>query len=292
MINLTYIYFIAFSLLVQVSFSYADDAIFRHDATKVKPTIYQNYTEQHQTLTMKVLKNYQFKGHEKVLDISSGDGRTSLEIAKALPDGMIIGIEPSEEMVDFANLKLIDLPNAYFKKSNCEAFEFTQKFDLIVSFNSLHYLSNHRLMLRNMRKHLAKDGRILLSLNTLQKNSTIVEAMHATLGQKKWSEHAKSYDDSHLVAEMSPEEYRQVLEEIGFKVQICERARHHTCFKTKAAFHAWVSSWISSLVKIPDDRFQEFCQDVVSCYLEKTSQSESKQVTIIHFPWEIEAQAK
>jgi trans-aconitate 2-methyltransferase len=284
--------FILLFFTMQIQFSYADDAVFRHDALRLKSAIYQNYIEQHQTLTMKVLKNFPFKGNEKVLDISSGDGRTTLEIAKTIPDGLVIGIDSSDEMVDYANFKLLDLPNAYFKNSSCEAFEFNQRFDLIVSFNSLRYLSNPRLMLRNMKKHLVKGGKILLSLNAIQKNSTIVEAMHATLGQKKWTAFSATYSDSNLMPEMSPEEYRQVLDEIGFKVLICERARHHTVFKTKAAFAAWVSSCISSLVKIPDEKIQEFCTEVTKCYLEKTSQTESKQITIIHFPWEIEAQAK
>ncbi|KAF5431048.1 Cyclopropane fatty-acyl-phospholipid synthase [Candidatus Methanophagaceae archaeon] len=42
------------------------------------------------------------KGNERVFDIGCGDGKVTAEIAKQLPNGSVLGIDKSEEMILFA----------------------------------------------------------------------------------------------------------------------------------------------------------------------------------------------
>ena len=57
------------------------------------------------------------KGNERVFDIGCGDGKVTAEIAKQLPNGSVLGIDKSEEMIRFAQ------ENFPSKKYNNLSFE-------------------------------------------------------------------------------------------------------------------------------------------------------------------------
>lgn len=253
-------------------------------------TIYENYSEYSLTLSRKSLQNTCFKDNEKVLVIGSGDGKIAAQIAKSVPQGIVIGIDASAELVHLASDAFLNTPNLYFKQADYTSFEFEQRFDLIVSLNSLEYIENHPQLFRQIKRSLRNGGKIILSLS-LPKTSTMADAIQTTLKNTNW----KGLEGTYSTAkkhEMSLEDYRKCLEENGFKVVICEKSKHHTIFKTKEAFVQWLSTWLPKEVAIPEERSYEFSQNVATAFLAMTSQSSNFQIVYTHLPWEIEAIAR
>ncbi len=55
------------------------------------------------TMAAEVLSSLTLKGNERILDIGCGNGKTTAAIAERIPQGSVLGVDASAEMVAFAN---------------------------------------------------------------------------------------------------------------------------------------------------------------------------------------------
>src|ERR1041385_7301856 len=56
-----------------------------------------------QAMAKEVLSLLSLRGSEQVLDVGCGNGHITAEIAERVPQGSVIGVDPSSEMIAFAN---------------------------------------------------------------------------------------------------------------------------------------------------------------------------------------------
>jgi len=78
-----------------------------------------------------------------LIDIGSGTGFLSIEIAKRAPDLKIYGIDLSKKMVEIATRNARDIKNVQFKLSNATSLPFEdESIDFIVSTGSFHHWQN------------------------------------------------------------------------------------------------------------------------------------------------------
>jgi trans-aconitate 2-methyltransferase len=103
----------------------------------------------------------ELNGTERVLDIGCGDGRITVEIARRLESGSVLGIDPSTHMIDFAKAHFAD-PNLAFAVGDAAALPYRGEFDLAVSFNALHWVRDQNAALRGIRAALKPTGRAFL----------------------------------------------------------------------------------------------------------------------------------
>ena len=90
------------------------------------------------------------KGSEKLLDIGSGDGKVSAEIASCLPNGSVVGIDSSEAMVALAQSKYSTdvFPNLRFQRGDASRLMFDNEFDVVFSNATLHWILDHKPVLQ------------------------------------------------------------------------------------------------------------------------------------------------
>ncbi|HEX6565493.1 MAG TPA: class I SAM-dependent methyltransferase, partial [Chthoniobacterales bacterium] len=94
-----------------------------------------------------------FRSSDKILDIACGTGELERLILREHPDQQMIGIDISENMLNFAREKCSAYPNTAFLKADASALPFPdQTFDLVVSANSLHYFDKPGVSLAEMRR--------------------------------------------------------------------------------------------------------------------------------------------
>ena len=63
---------------------------------------YHKSSVEQQKWAQELIPKLALKGNERVFDIGCGDGKVTAEIAKQLPNGSVLGIDKSEEMILFA----------------------------------------------------------------------------------------------------------------------------------------------------------------------------------------------
>lgn len=106
----------------------------------------------------KLIAEMCLKGDERVLDLGCGDGVLTAEIAEALPQGAVVGLDASGSMI--ATAEALVRPNLTFVQRNIEALDYREAFDVIFSNATLHWIADHRKLAWNCCRALKPGGRL------------------------------------------------------------------------------------------------------------------------------------
>lgn len=107
---------------------------------------------------------------EMILDIGSGFGTVTIQIAQNNPDSKVYGIDIHDSLIDQAqmNAKILSLPNLEFKTGSAYALPFESDFiDVTTCFFMLHHLEDIKLALLEVKRVLKKDG-LLIAVEPLE----------------------------------------------------------------------------------------------------------------------------
>jgi trans-aconitate 2-methyltransferase len=105
------------------------------------------------------------RGDERVLDVGCGDGRVTAEIAARLPRGSVLGVDPSPRMLAVARERVsAETSNLAFVQGAAETLDVGAQFDVVVSFNALHWVADLGLALVGIRRALVDGGTAYLQL--------------------------------------------------------------------------------------------------------------------------------
>lgn len=102
---------------------------------------------------------FQFKARDHLLDLGCGDGSYTLEIAKKIPNGHVIGIDPSYRMIEFANAREEKPKHVHFKVQDVMKLTEREKYTVITAFWSLQWMPDIRVVLENSHRALKPGGR-------------------------------------------------------------------------------------------------------------------------------------
>jgi len=108
----------------------------------------------------KVLARLKLRGDEVVLDAGCGTGRLTAELLEALPQGRVVGIDLSQNMLNSARLHLVRDVNRRLTLVSCDFLHlpFKQKFDVVVSTAAFHWVLDHDQLFRNLHDILRPGG--------------------------------------------------------------------------------------------------------------------------------------
>src|SRR5688572_9069306 len=117
-----------------------------------------------QAMADEQLSRLTLEGGERVLDVGCGDGKITAEIAARVPRGSALGVDPSRDMIAFASSRFVPSAqaNLRFEVADARRLPYRNEFDLVVSFNALHWVPEQDEALGSIRAALKPEGRALL----------------------------------------------------------------------------------------------------------------------------------
>lgn len=104
----------------------------------------------------KLISEFRFIGNESTLDLGCGDGVLTRMIADKVPNGNILGIDISGGMLKKADELKQD--NLYFQLLDINDIDFEDKFDIIISNATLHWVLDHKKLIKNCHRALKDNG--------------------------------------------------------------------------------------------------------------------------------------
>jgi len=221
------------------------------------------------------------KPQESVLDIGCGDGRNTAEIAKLVPQGRVIGVDRSSDMVQFAqeHFPPAQFPNLTFLQADASELPFDAEFDAIFSNAVLHWVLDHRPVLAGVARSLRPGGRCVLQMGGKGNGDDVVAAMDACLTDPKWQAEWRPRE-SHYGFH-GAEEYREWMKEAGLYPDSVELIEKDMAHENREAFTGWLrTAWHPYTTRVAAERRERFLEAVTQGYLSEHPVDAAGQVHV------------
>ncbi len=123
-------------------------------------TAYHRLSEPQVSWGKKVLAGLKLRGNELLMDAGCGTGRLTAELLQHLPEGRVVGVDLSQNMLATAhhNLGAQFGSRVQFVAADLQALPFEQAFEGIFSTAAFHWVPDHRRLFRSLFRALRPGG--------------------------------------------------------------------------------------------------------------------------------------
>ena len=218
-------------------------------------------------MAQEVLALLDLKDSERILDVGCGEGKITAEIASRVPRGSVIGIDPSGDMISFAQTHFgpATHPNLRFEVADARRLPFKNEFDLAVSFNALHWIPDQDAPLSSIHGALISGGRAQFRLVAAGARKSLENVVEETRQTPKWSAYFRDFHDPYL--HLTSDDYAAVAERNGFRVLRANTGDYAWDFGSRGAFAAFSAvGCVEWTRRLPEAERPEFINEVLDRY--------------------------
>jgi trans-aconitate 2-methyltransferase len=213
---------------------------------------------------LEVLERLRLSGRETVLDAGCGTGRLTRVLAERLPEGHVVALDASKDMLRVAGLELasfggrVELVQAALPELPLGA-----PLDAILSTATLHWVLDHPAVFRAFRRAIRPGGQLEFQCGGLGNLHRLHERAKALARTEEFRDAFRGFEEPWCYA--SAEETKEQLQATGWtRVHTWLEVRP-TEFADAAAFFEFISSvnLRPFLAKLEDERARRFTSALV-----------------------------
>ncbi len=254
---------------------------------------YAKHSGAQQEWARELISKLKLHGYESVLDIGCGDGKITAEIARQLPDGKILGVDNSKDMIELAGKKFMPgkHPNLSFELADARQLPFRKEFDIIFSNAALHWIKDHRPVISGIKNSLKPKGRILLQMGGKGNAESIISLLEAIIAEKEWNQYFTGFEFPYGFHD--PETYALWLKEAGLKPIRVDLIPKEMSYKNTDGLAGWIrTTWLPYTNRVPVHLRAELINQLVDKYLEKYPLDNKGRICVNMIRLEVEAVKK
>jgi len=227
---------------------------------------YSHIATLQEAMAAEVLALLNVTGEERVLDLGCGNGKVTADIATRVPEGYVVGLDASAEMIAFAN-EHFSHPNLRVETCDIRQLAYREEFDLVVSFNALHWIPDQETALRAIRSAMKPDGLAQLRLVPDGGRKSLEMVLEETRKSARWAPYYEGFHDPYL--HLTPEQYAALAERNGLRVHDLHVGDKSWDFGSRAGFAAFGSvTFVEWSKRLPESERPTFVDDVLKRYAE------------------------
>ncbi len=224
---------------------------------------YRERSSLQQAMAAEVLQTLDLTASERVLDVGCGDGRLTCEIARRMPDGYVVGVDASSNMIALASQQ--NEPNLRFEVADARSLPFHHEFDLVVSFNALHWIHEQGSALAAIHESLKAGGSAHLRVVPMGPRESIETVLEETRNSPAWSKYFVEFRDPYL--RLTQEQYCSLARKTGFRVERVQTELATWDFRTREEFFAFSSvTMVEWTKRVPEPLRPAFITEVLDRY--------------------------
>ena len=235
---------------------------------KWNPEAYDGISLEHKRWAVEAIAKINIRGNERVLDVGCGDGKITAYIASLVPQGSVVGIDNSVEMVGFAQSKFpqSNWPNLSFQYRDATDLQYEDDFDLVVSFACLHWILDQEPVLEKIRRSLKSKGRLLVQFGGKGNVAEVLDIVNKKISEDKWTKYFKDF--TFRWGFFGPEEYKMWLEQAGLRSTRVELIPKDMVQPDIEGLECWLeSTWLPYIERIPNNLQHDFIRDIAEDYV-------------------------
>jgi trans-aconitate 2-methyltransferase len=227
---------------------------------------YANHSQGQERWAQELLAGIELRTDEAVLDIGCGDGRTTAAIAQRVPNGTVLGVDLSADMVQHASDRFCDIHNLAFQQADASALPFDSQFTLVYSNATLHWVRDHRPVLGGISRALKVGGRVLAQMGGAGNGASVIAAFNEVAVRETWREYFVGFVSSYGFHH--PDEYQQWLRQAGLNASMCKLIPKDMVHANVAEFTAWLrTAWHPYTAPVPGAQRAAFIAETASAYI-------------------------
>jgi trans-aconitate 2-methyltransferase len=215
---------------------------------------------------VELIEKLALQGHEALLDIGCGDGLITDELARRLPAGSVTGIDASESMIALAR-KSFSRSNLTFLVMDATDLHLERKFDVAFSNATLHWVKDHALVLKSLRKHLNPEAKILFQMGGYGNAVLIIDIVDRLIQSDRWKAYFKDFIAPYHFYAVEP--YEQWLPDAGYEAVRIQLIPKDMVHQDPDGLKGWLrTTWFPYTDRLPPHMRESFLSEIVSKYLE------------------------
>jgi trans-aconitate 2-methyltransferase len=216
-----------------------------------------------------ILARLELTGNEHILDIGCGDGKVTMKMAARVPQGRVLGIDSSLDMINFARKKFpsSQYSNLGFELGDALNLAYNQEFDLVTSFACLHWVKDHLAILRGVRRSLKPRGKMIIQCGGKSSGDDLVTLAREAIRSARWSKYFRGFSNPY--GTYGPEEYHAWLDQAGLEELNVELMTKDLIMHGKAELDGFIrTTWLPITERIPVEMRQQFISEISDRHLE------------------------
>lgn len=195
------------------------------------------------------LEDVAVDGTERVLDVGCGDRYVTRVIASRVPNGSVLGVDLSPRMVEAACTADDQLANVSFQVGDVTTMAFGADFDLVVSFNALHWVADQETAYRNIPAALKPTGRALVQFVCHGRRPSVERVAMEVMGDPRWAPAFAGFEQPFV--HIDPDDLPSIAGSAGLEVTQQSVVDREWDFGSRDRFAQWCavgfSDWTSRL---------------------------------------------
>jgi trans-aconitate 2-methyltransferase len=250
---------------------------------------YYSQSSLQQAMAQEQIGRLALEGNERILDIGCGDGKVTAAIAARVPRGSVLGVDPSRDMVAFASSHFGPPAHANlrFEVADARALPFRDEFDLVVSFNVLHWVPEQAAALASIRAALKATGRALLRTVPQGQRKCLEDVIEDVRQRPRWANNFAGFRTP--FKHFTPDEYRALAADSGLRVLGLRVQDKAWDFKTREAFFAFArATFVQWTRYLRESEWQAFIAVVLDLYQTVAADRASEANTFKFYQMEVE----
>jgi trans-aconitate 2-methyltransferase len=203
-------------------------------------------------------------GNEHLLDIGCGDGKITNSIAQKLANGMVVGIDRSESMIELAKDQF-DLPHLSFYRMDATKISIQKKFNVAFSNAALHWVKDHNAVLVGLRKCLNNKSNILFQMGGYGNAQSVLEVVDQVIASEKWKKYFDDFVCPYNFCDVP--DYEKWLPNAKYKAKRIELINKDMVHENMEGLKGWLrTTWFPYTDQLPRDKKEEFLSIVIEKY--------------------------
>jgi len=227
---------------------------------------YEQISDLQRHLAARTLVGLTFRGDERLLDVGCGDGYITRSIAARLPQGSVVGVDASPRMIQVARFRP-DPAGTDIRFEVCGVLElaYTSEFDVVVSFNTLHWVTDQRGALAAIAHATRPTGRVVVQAVCAGSRPSLEQLAMQVCDQQRWRTAFADFPAPFV--HVDPAGYGDLAASAGLLVTAQEVADAEWDFGSREAFVRWCTVGFADwTARLPAAEVAQWVDDVVSAY--------------------------
>jgi trans-aconitate 2-methyltransferase len=221
----------------------------------------------------KLISEINFTGNEKILDLGCGDGKLTETLSTLVPNGYVLGVDASKGMIDVAKEK--EKNNLNFRLLDINKIELSDKFDVIFSNATLHWIKDHRRLWKNLTKILADNGIVRFNFAADGNCAHFFNIVRTAITKIEYEKYFKKFEWPWYMPTI--EEYENIVRPLSFSEIKIWGENADRLFPDQESIIGWINqpSIVPFLDYIEASKKESFRTFVIEHMLKETAQQNS-----------------